>query len=142
MDIDNVPPDPRDVFASQEHHRDSLRYLSDGVLHDQNIRHCPELSKILPEPLLVCLPAQATNKQLPGRRVGVRCAATTGLALQNGTVNKIISLITFFLFCVFSKVVSCSPNHFLQLVKFEPRELPVPTQLKLAKSFQFFKKES
>ena len=96
MDIDNVPPGPRDVFASQEHHRDSLRYLSDGVLHDQDIRHCPELSKILPEPLLVSLPAQAANKQLPRRRVGVGCAAATGLALQNGTVNKIIFFDNFF----------------------------------------------
>ena len=64
MDIDNVPSGPRDVFASQDYHRDSLRYLSDGVLHDQNIRHCPELSKILPESLLVSLPAQAS----PARR--------------------------------------------------------------------------
>ena len=46
-----------------------------------------------------------------------------------------------FVFLSLSKVVSCSPNHFLQLVKFEPQELPVPTQLKL-KSFQFFSKES
>ena len=46
-----------------------------------------------------------------------------------------------FVFLSLSKVVSCSPNHFLQLVKFEPQELPVSTQLKL-KSFQFFGKES
>ena len=46
-----------------------------------------------------------------------------------------------FVFLSRTKVVSCSPNHFLQLVKFEPQELPVSTQLKL-KSFQFFSKES
>ena len=44
------------------------------------------------------------------------------------------SFLDFFFLCL-SKVVSCSPNHFLQLVKFEPQELPVPTQL----NFHFIK---
>ena len=56
-------------------------------------------------------------------------------------MEQLLKYFTLITLCL-SKVVSCSPNHFLQLVKFEPRELPVPTQLKLAKSFQFFKKES
>ena len=66
-----VPPRPGAVFAShvtrdRSLYRDILRYLSDGILHHEHVCHGPELTKILPESLLICLPAQAAHKQLPG----------------------------------------------------------------------------
>ena len=65
-----VPPRPGAVFAShvtrdRSLYRDILRYLSDGILHHEHVCHGPELTKILPESLLICLPAQAAHKQLP-----------------------------------------------------------------------------
>ena len=59
----------------------TVSHLSDGVLHHQHVCHGPELTKILPEPLLICLPTEAAHKQLPGGRVWVGRAATAGLAL-------------------------------------------------------------
>ena len=83
---------PWAVFASLTRFRSRDRcdicYLGDGVLHDEDVRHAAELTEVLPQPVLVSLPAQAAHKQLAGGGVGAGGAAPAGLALQHTSVGK------------------------------------------------------
>ena len=134
----NIPPVPRAVFASLgDIGTVSATWVMGSFMTSTSVTvpNCPKYSRSLS--WFVCQLRPPTNS-FPGAESEFGVLRPLDSPCKMKPLLKYFTLITLCL----SKVVSCSPNHFLQLVKFEPRGLPVPTQLKLAKSFQFFKKES
>lgn len=69
-----------------------MSYLSDRILHDEDVSDAAKLSKVLPQLLRRGLPREPAHEELPGGRVRGRGAATRGPVLAPGLIAGAVAV--------------------------------------------------